>query len=147
MRSGTNHLSINTARADALFASTLQRSDDPSTAQIRQAIITAIRAAGARGCAAQVAQAYGEHPETAMPRMRWARAEVTRAFGGTRDGAQPESARTCAGQHCAGRHCAGQHCAGQHCAGPGWRRLPRGVAADIPLVPPTASAAGGSLGP
>ncbi len=94
MRSGTNHLSINTARADALFASTLQRSDDPSTAQIRQAIITAIRAAGARGCAAQVAQAYGEHPETAMPRMRWARAEVTRAFGGTRDGAQPESART-----------------------------------------------------
>jgi len=94
MRSGTNHLSINTARADALFASTLQRSDDPSTAQIRQAIITAIRAAGARGCAAQVAQAYGEHPETAMPRMRWARAEVTRAFGGTRDGVQPESAST-----------------------------------------------------
>jgi hypothetical protein len=94
MRSGTNHLSISTARADALFASTLQRSDDPSAAQIRQAILMAIRAAGARGCAAQVAQAYGEHPETAMPRMRWARAEVTRAFGGTRDGAQPEPART-----------------------------------------------------
>ena len=99
MRSGTNHLSINTARADALFASTLQRSDDPSTAQIRQAIITAIRAAGARGCAAQVAQAYGEHPETAMPRMRWARAEVTRTFGGTRDGAQPEPASTAPAQH------------------------------------------------
>ncbi len=94
MRSGKDHLNISTARADALFASTLQRSDDPSTAQIRQAISTAIRAAGARGCAAQVAQAYGEHPETAMPRMRWARAEVTRAFGGTRDGAQPEPART-----------------------------------------------------
>jgi hypothetical protein len=94
MRSATYRLSISTARADALFASTLQRSDDPSTAQIRQAILMAIRAAGARGCAAQVAQAYGEHPETAMPRMRWARAEVTRAFGGTRDGAQPEPART-----------------------------------------------------
>ena len=94
MRSGKDHLNISTARADALFASTLQRSDDPSTAQIRQAISTAIRAAGARGCAAQVAQAYGEHPETAAPRMRWARAEVTRAFGGTRDGAQPEPART-----------------------------------------------------
>ncbi|MGH3153357.1 MAG: hypothetical protein ACRDOB_21865 [Streptosporangiaceae bacterium] len=85
----TNHLSIITARADALFASTLQRTDDPSTAQIRQAISTAIRACGARGCAAQVAQAYGEHPETAAPRMRWARAEVTRAFGGGR----PEPAR------------------------------------------------------
>ncbi len=134
MRSGTNHLSINTARADALFASTLQRSDDPSTAQIRQAIITAIRAAGARGCAAQVAQAYGEHPETAMPRMRWARAEVTRAFGGTRDGAQPGAgphgaAQHCAAQHCAAQHCAAQHCAAQHCGGPGWCRLPRGVAA------------------
>jgi hypothetical protein len=96
MRSGTNHLSIDTSRADALFASTLQRSDDPSTAQIRQAIITAIRAVGAWGCAAQVAQAYGERPETAMLRMRWARAEVTRAFGGTRGGAQPELAHAAA---------------------------------------------------
>src|SRR5215510_14981188 len=34
----------------------------------------AIRIFGARGCAAQVAQAYGEHPETAVVRMRWARA-------------------------------------------------------------------------
>ena len=90
MRTETNHLSITTARADALFASTLQRSDDPSTAQIRQAIITAIRARGARGCAAQVAQAYGEHPETAVLRMRWARAEVTRAFGsGPAESARP----------------------------------------------------------
>ncbi len=108
MRSGTNHLSISTARADALFASTLQRSDDPSTAQIRQAIITAIRAAGAWGCAAQVAEAYGEHPETAMLRMRWARAEVARAFGGTRGGGQPEPARAAAArqQAAAGAFCA-----------------------------------------
>jgi hypothetical protein len=81
MRSETTHISISTARADALFASTLQSSDDPSTAQIRQAVSTAIRARGAGGCAAQVAQAYGEHPETAVPRMRWARTEVARAFG------------------------------------------------------------------
>ena len=72
----TAHLSITTARADALFASALQHSDDPSAAQVQQAIAAAVRAFGTRGCAARVAQAYGEHPETAMPRMRWARAMV-----------------------------------------------------------------------
>jgi len=45
-------------------------------AQVRQAIAAAIRMFGARGCAARVAQAYGEHPETAVVRMRWARAVV-----------------------------------------------------------------------
>jgi hypothetical protein len=90
MRSGTYHLSISTARADALFASSLQRSGEPTAAQVRQAIAAAIRALGARGCAARVAQAYGEHPETAVLRMRWARAvvkgdaEAAEAFGGAR---------------------------------------------------------------
>jgi hypothetical protein len=76
MRSTTNHLSISTARADALFVSELQKSEEPSAAQVYQAIAAAIRAFGAQGCAARVAQAYGEHPETAVPRMRWARAVV-----------------------------------------------------------------------
>ncbi|SRR6266851_7861143 len=71
-------------RADALFASTLQRSDDPSAAQVRQAITVAVRAFGAPGCAARVAQAYGEHPEAAVLRMRWARTAVTGVFGGVR---------------------------------------------------------------
>jgi hypothetical protein len=71
-------------RADALFASALQRSDEPSAAQVRQAITVAVRAFGARGCAARVAQAYGEHPETAVLRMRWAHAAVTGVFGGAR---------------------------------------------------------------
>jgi hypothetical protein len=83
MRSATNHVSISTARADALFASALQRSDEPSATQVRQAIAAAIRAFGARGCAARVAQAYGEHPETAVLRMRWARAAVAAASGGS----------------------------------------------------------------
>src|SRR5512135_16888 len=82
MRSATYHLSISTVRADALFASALQRSDEPSAAQVDQAIAAAIRAFGTRGCAARVAQAYGEHPETAVVRMRWARAAVSSAFGG-----------------------------------------------------------------
>ena len=76
MRSTTHHLSISTARADALFVSALQRSQEPSATQVREAIAAAIREFGARGCAALVAQAYGEHPETAAPRMRWARAVV-----------------------------------------------------------------------
>jgi hypothetical protein len=77
MRSTTYHLSVSTARADALFVSPLQRSQQPSATQVRQAIAAAIRELGARGCAARVAQEYGEHPETAVPRMRWARAVVT----------------------------------------------------------------------
>ena len=76
MRSGTYHLSISAARADALFASMLQRSEEPSATQIRQAIAVAIRAFGADGCTAQVAQEYGDHPETAAQRMQWARAAV-----------------------------------------------------------------------
>jgi len=82
MRSAACHLSLSTTRADALFASALQPSGDPSAAQVRQAIAAAVRAFGARGCAARVAQAYGEHPETAVPRMRWARAAAAAASGG-----------------------------------------------------------------
>ena len=81
MRSTTHYLSISTARADALFVSTLQRSEEPSAVQVQQAIAAAVRAFGARGCAARVAQAYGEHPETAVTRMRWARTAVADAFG------------------------------------------------------------------
>lgn len=76
MRSATSHLNVEATRADALFASALQLSDGPSAAQVRQAIAAAIRMFGTRGCTARVAQAYGEHPETAIVRMRWARAVV-----------------------------------------------------------------------
>jgi uncharacterized protein YgbK (DUF1537 family) len=98
MQSATNHVSISTARADALFASALQRSDEPSAAQVRQAIAAAIRAFSARGCAARVAQAYGEHPETAALRMRWARAMVKGddGPGGAFGGARPAPARAAA---------------------------------------------------
>ena len=72
-----------TARADAQFASALQRSDEPSATQVRQAIATATSTLGRMGCAARVAQEYGEHPETAAARMRWARTAVAGAFGGS----------------------------------------------------------------
>ena len=74
-------LSIDTARADALFASALQISDEPSAVQVKQAIDAATSTLGDLGCAARVAQEFGEHPETAVTRMRWARAEVAGVFG------------------------------------------------------------------
>ena len=71
-------LSTSAVQADALFASALQRSDRPSSGQVRQAIAVAVARYGDSGCAARVAQAFGEHPETAVTRMRWARTMVAR---------------------------------------------------------------------
>ena len=89
-------LSIDTARADALFASVLQISDAPSAVQVIQAIDAATSALGDLGCAARVAQEFGEHPETAVTRMRWAREEVAFVFGGSPSGTSyaPRHART-----------------------------------------------------
>jgi hypothetical protein len=67
MPSAPYDLSISAARTGALFASPLQRSDEPSARQVRRAITTAIRVHGVRGCAARVAQAYGEHPRPRSP--------------------------------------------------------------------------------
>jgi hypothetical protein len=68
MLSGPHDLSISAARAGALFASPLQGSDEPTARQVRQAIATTIGAHGVHGCAARVAQAYGEHPRPRPPR-------------------------------------------------------------------------------
>jgi hypothetical protein len=81
MPSAPYDLSISAARAGALSASPLQRSDEPSARQVRRAIATAI-GVRVRGCPARVAQAYGEHPETALscagPGRRWTRAWTIR---------------------------------------------------------------------
>ena len=81
MRSAPYDLNMSAARADALFASALQRSDEPSPVQVKQAIAATTSAFGDLGCAARVAQEYGEHPETAAGRMRWARTAVAGVFG------------------------------------------------------------------
>lgn len=81
MRSAVLDLSISAVRADALFASALQRSEEPSADQVQQVVVAAIGALGDLGCAARVAQAYGEHPEIAVTRMCWARVAVASAFG------------------------------------------------------------------
>jgi hypothetical protein len=73
-------LSIGSVQADALFVSGLQRCDAPSASQVRQAVAESIRAFGYSGCAGRVAQEFGDHPETAVGRMRWARAVAGEAF-------------------------------------------------------------------
>jgi hypothetical protein len=83
MWSAPYDLSPASARVDALFASALQRSDEPSAAQVRQVVTAVTGTLGPTGCAARVAQEYGEHPETAAARMRWARSAVASAFGGS----------------------------------------------------------------
>jgi hypothetical protein len=81
-----HHLSISAARADALFVSALQRSDELSTGQVRQAVAVAVRAFGSRGCAERVAQEFGDHPDTAVARMRWARMVAAETFGSSGPG-------------------------------------------------------------
>ncbi len=65
------------ARAEALFASDLSQSATVTRAEATAAIAHALRRyGGTRGCAARMAAEYGEHPETAAARMRWARRTV-----------------------------------------------------------------------
>ena len=73
--------SISAIWADALFVSALQRCDRPSTGQARQAVAAAVDVFGPLGCAEQVAQEFGDHPETAVTRMRWARELAAAAIG------------------------------------------------------------------
>ena len=80
MRSAMHHPSISAVRADALFVSALQRCDHPSAGEVRQAVAAAIHAYGQCGCAERMAQEFGDHPETAVARMRWARELVDKAF-------------------------------------------------------------------
>jgi hypothetical protein len=74
------YLGIGAVRADAVFASDLQRGDEPSAGQVGQAVAAVIRALGWSGCAGRVAQEFGDHPETAVIRMRWARRVAREAF-------------------------------------------------------------------
>ena len=73
MEPAIHRSSIKAAWADALFVSVLQRCDQPSAGQVQQAIATAMCVFGPRGCAERVAQEFGDHPEVAVTRMRWAR--------------------------------------------------------------------------
>jgi hypothetical protein len=72
------------ARAAALFVSDLPAGSQPSDAVVDAAIVRAVLARGTRGCVAIMAAAYGDYPETAAPRMRWARGVVETVYGARR---------------------------------------------------------------
>jgi hypothetical protein len=66
-------LNVNDERCEALFASALQRSDVLTAETVTEAISQTVRALGSSGCACRMAQEFGDHPEQASDRMRWAR--------------------------------------------------------------------------
>ena len=61
------------AQCQALFASTLQPSDAPAAHVVAEAISLTVQQIGTDGCAGRMAQEFGDHPEAATERMRWAR--------------------------------------------------------------------------
>jgi hypothetical protein len=83
---------IECARVEALFVSAVQPSDAVTPDQVRMAVTGAVRRHGTRGCAALVAFEFGEHPETAVARMRWAVETVAAAYPARRRIARPATA-------------------------------------------------------
>jgi hypothetical protein len=47
---------------------------------VRQAVVTMLWRLGGRGCAARMADEFGDHPETAAARMGWALATIRTAY-------------------------------------------------------------------
>jgi hypothetical protein len=70
------------ASAEALFTSHLSAWREYTAIEVAAAIRHAISTRGGiRGCAGEVAAAYGADPETAARRMRWARAVSEASIG------------------------------------------------------------------
>jgi hypothetical protein len=74
-------------RAEALFCFTLHQPRPDSGDAVRHAIHDAIAFWTVEGCAALVAQEFGDHPDTAVARMGWCRTAVEAAFTPTLTGA------------------------------------------------------------
>jgi hypothetical protein len=69
--------------AQALFCSPLRPESHPDAEQIREAVRASFLAHSndPKLCACDLAQAYGDYPEIAVPRMQWCRDAVAGAFG------------------------------------------------------------------
>lgn len=66
--------------AEALFVSDLQPSESPSPKTLEKTVAAMLRRHGSEGCAGGVAEEFGEHPDCACARMRWARTAAAEAF-------------------------------------------------------------------
>jgi hypothetical protein len=82
-------LNLNETVCEALFASSLQPSEAPSAEAVAAAIGRTVRQFGPAGCAGQVAQEFGDHPETACERMRWVRQLASSLCGGIVPNVEP----------------------------------------------------------
>lgn len=63
--------------AEALFVSLLQPSQQPSHETVENAVTAMLLLYGSDGCAAGVAEEFGDHPDIAVERMHWVHAELT----------------------------------------------------------------------
>jgi hypothetical protein len=73
---------LSLARAQALAVSERSTASALDRGSVDAAIRTTVRAlGGVSGCVAALAQEFGDHPDTAPLRMRWARATVARVYG------------------------------------------------------------------
>jgi hypothetical protein len=72
---------LTAARTEALFTSCLSCTGGSTCPDVRCAIRQALRRyGGVSGCAAEVAACFGDSPDTAVRRMRWARSVVADTF-------------------------------------------------------------------
>ncbi len=67
-------------RAEALFVSDVQRSDQPTADHVRATVLYIVRRYGTRTLAALVAAEFGEHPDIAAGRMSWALGTVRQTY-------------------------------------------------------------------
>jgi hypothetical protein len=65
--------------AEALFCSCLQPSENPDGVQVRTVATSTAACASPEAIAEQVAQEFGDHPETAVARMQWCRRMLSAA--------------------------------------------------------------------
>lgn len=84
----TMSISLAAARADALFVSPIQPSETHSRDEVKAVIRDYVRRHGLRGLAALVAAEFGDHPDTAGPRMCWCLAEAATVAASARRGAR-----------------------------------------------------------
>jgi len=76
------HSQALSARAAVLFASDLPTGSRPSGVTLDAAVADALHACGGTpGCVAMMAATYGDYPETAALRMRWALSVAMNTYG------------------------------------------------------------------
>jgi hypothetical protein len=66
-------------QCEALFASALQPSDASNAGMVAEVINCTVQQLGIGGCIGRMAQEFGDHPDAAARRMRWARQLIAHA--------------------------------------------------------------------